>query len=159
VDNATDPLVQVEGGIFTTGNNSTVWAILNAQVKCDLVTLDSGLNDSYVKLLEDGKKLTLNYNTFISQYQTISNQTDFSINITRSLTRLKSVFVSFWKNFQDETRQDMRANRMFNDFFSPMHLNTFISQYQTISNQTDFAINITRSLTRLKSVFVSFWKN
>ncbi|MFM7983433.1 MAG: hypothetical protein ACKPKO_29325, partial [Candidatus Fonsibacter sp.] len=50
---------------------------------------DSGLNESYIKLLEEGKKLTLNYNTFISQYQTITNQTDFSINITRSLTRLK----------------------------------------------------------------------
>ncbi|MFM7980066.1 MAG: hypothetical protein ACKPKO_12195, partial [Candidatus Fonsibacter sp.] len=63
----------------------------------------------------------LNYNTFISQYQTISSQTDLAINITRSLTRLKSVFVSLWKKYQDETRQDMRANRMFNDFFSPMH--------------------------------------
>ncbi|MFM7981091.1 MAG: hypothetical protein ACKPKO_17410 [Candidatus Fonsibacter sp.] len=83
---------------------------MNAQVKCDLVTLDSGLNESYVKLLEEGKKLTLNYNTFISQYQTISNQPDFVINITRSLTRLKSVFVSLWKNYQDETRQDMRGN-------------------------------------------------
>ncbi|MFM7987465.1 MAG: hypothetical protein ACKPKO_49950, partial [Candidatus Fonsibacter sp.] len=47
-----------------------------------------------------------------------------AINITRSLTRLKSVFVSLWKHYQDETRQDMRANRMFNDFFSPMHTNT-----------------------------------
>ncbi|MFM7990430.1 MAG: hypothetical protein ACKPKO_65045, partial [Candidatus Fonsibacter sp.] len=89
VDNATDPLVQVQGNMFTNGNKSTAWSISNAQVKCDLVTLDSGLNDSYVKLLEEGKKLTLNYNTFISQYQTISNQTDFAINITRSFTHLK----------------------------------------------------------------------
>ncbi|MFM7985510.1 MAG: hypothetical protein ACKPKO_39965, partial [Candidatus Fonsibacter sp.] len=37
VDNATDPLVQVQGNIFTNGNNSTAWSILNAQVKCDLV--------------------------------------------------------------------------------------------------------------------------
>ncbi|MFM7986001.1 MAG: hypothetical protein ACKPKO_42475, partial [Candidatus Fonsibacter sp.] len=97
---------------------------LNAQVKCDLVTLDSGLNESYVKLLEEGKKLTLNYNTFISQYQTVSNQSDFAINITRSLTRLKSVFVSFWKKYQSETRQDMRGNKQFNDLFSPMQSNT-----------------------------------
>ncbi|MFM7985592.1 MAG: hypothetical protein ACKPKO_40400, partial [Candidatus Fonsibacter sp.] len=66
----------------------------------------------------------MNYNTCISQYQTISNQPDFAINITRSLTRLKSVFVSFWKNYQSETRQDMRGNKQFNDFFSPMQSNT-----------------------------------
>ncbi|MFM7987074.1 MAG: hypothetical protein ACKPKO_47965, partial [Candidatus Fonsibacter sp.] len=81
VDNATDPLVQIQGNIFTNGNTSTAWSIVNAQVKCDLVTVDSGMNESYVKLLEEGKqKLTLNYNTFISQYQTISNQTDLAIN-------------------------------------------------------------------------------
>ncbi|MFM7987464.1 MAG: hypothetical protein ACKPKO_49945, partial [Candidatus Fonsibacter sp.] len=54
VDNATDPLVQVQGNIFTNGNKSTAWSILNAQVKSDHVTLDSGLNESYVKLLEEG---------------------------------------------------------------------------------------------------------
>ncbi|MFM7988175.1 MAG: hypothetical protein ACKPKO_53570, partial [Candidatus Fonsibacter sp.] len=74
VDSATDAIAPFQGTIFTQGNNSTLWSILNAQVKCDLVTLDSGLNESYVKLLEEGKKLTLNYNTFISQYQTVSNQ-------------------------------------------------------------------------------------
>ncbi|MFM7987474.1 MAG: hypothetical protein ACKPKO_49995 [Candidatus Fonsibacter sp.] len=51
VDNAADPLARLQGTI-TQGNNSHVWSILNAQVKCDLVTLDSGLNESYVKLLE-----------------------------------------------------------------------------------------------------------
>ncbi|MFM7980638.1 MAG: hypothetical protein ACKPKO_15095, partial [Candidatus Fonsibacter sp.] len=70
--------------------------------------------------------ITLNYNTFISQYQTVSNQSDFAINITMSLTRLKSVFVPLWKNYQSETRQDMRANRQFNDFFSPMSQNTVL---------------------------------
>ena len=73
VDNPLDPIVSNMNHVgFTANNTSTTWEILNVQVKCDIVTLDSGLNDSYIKLLEDGKKLTLNYNTFISQYQTIS---------------------------------------------------------------------------------------
>ena len=65
---------------------------MNAQARCNLVTLDSVLNQSYIKLLAEGKKLTLIYNTFISQYQTITGQTDFAINITRCLTRLKFLF-------------------------------------------------------------------
>ncbi|MFM7989881.1 MAG: hypothetical protein ACKPKO_62265 [Candidatus Fonsibacter sp.] len=39
---------------FTAANTSTTWEILNVQVKCDLVTLDSGLNVSYIKLLDEG---------------------------------------------------------------------------------------------------------
>ncbi|MFM7986533.1 MAG: hypothetical protein ACKPKO_45190 [Candidatus Fonsibacter sp.] len=49
----------------------------------------------------------------------------FAINITRSLTRLKSVFVSLWTYYTSETRQDMRGNTIWNDFFSPMSQNTY----------------------------------
>ncbi|MFM7986885.1 MAG: hypothetical protein ACKPKO_46985, partial [Candidatus Fonsibacter sp.] len=120
VDVMTDPIVSnTDHGDFTDGNTAKTWEILNVQAKCDLVTLDSGLNDSYIKLLEDGKKLTLNYNTFISQYQTITDQTDFSINISRSLTRLKSVFVSLWKNYTVSPRTTVVASKIWNDFFSP----------------------------------------
>ena len=38
------------GNAFTHVNTSTTWQIQNVQVKCDLVTLDSGLNESYIKL-------------------------------------------------------------------------------------------------------------
>ena len=51
---------------FAAGNTSITWQIQNVQAKCDIVSLDSGLNESYIKLLEEGKKLTLNYNTFTS---------------------------------------------------------------------------------------------
>ena len=102
VDNPLDPSISdvakyaalAPASAFTNANTSTTWQIQNVQVKCDIVSLDSGLNESYIKLLEEGKKLTLNYHTFMSQYQTIIDQTDISINITRSLNRLKSVFVS-----------------------------------------------------------------
>ena len=101
VDDMDAPVVtSLYHGNFIALNTASTWSIINAQVKCDLVTLDSGLNESYTKLLEEGKKLTLNYNTFISQYQTITGQTDFAINITRSLTRLKSVLCRIGKTTQ-----------------------------------------------------------
>jgi hypothetical protein len=50
----------VEVGKFTDANTSLSWIIQNAMVKCDLITLDSGLNESYAKVLEEGKKLTIN---------------------------------------------------------------------------------------------------
>ena len=64
---------------FTDLNTSRTWSIQNAMVKCDLITLDSGLNESYAKVLEEGKKLTVNYNTFISQIQSIAGQTNIQI--------------------------------------------------------------------------------
>ena len=41
---------------FTVVNTSISWQIQNVQAKCDLVTLDSGLHESYVKLLEEEGK-------------------------------------------------------------------------------------------------------
>ena len=96
VDEATVPIVSHFADIaanagFADANASTAGQMQNV---CDLIALDSGLNESYIKLVEEGNKLTLNDNTFVSQYQTIFNQIDFSINLTRSLTRLKSVYTS-----------------------------------------------------------------
>ena len=36
-------------------NTSITWQIQNVQAKCDLVTLDSGLNESYIKLLKEAR--------------------------------------------------------------------------------------------------------
>ena len=69
----------VDMGNFLAANTSYTWSIQNAMVKCDLITLDSGLNESYAKVLEEGKKLTINYNTFISQIQSIAGQTNIQI--------------------------------------------------------------------------------
>ena len=106
-------------GLQINVNTSTTWQIQNVQAKCDIIALDSGLNESYMKLLEEGKKLTLNYNAVISQYKSIIGQTDISINITRSLTRLKKVCVSFWKDYAAEPRTFMLTSKHWNEFFSP----------------------------------------
>ena len=79
---------------FTQANSSNELMISQVQIKCDLVTLDSGLENEYASHLLSGKSLPINYDTYISQMQTISDY-NYSCNITRSLTRLKSVFVNF----------------------------------------------------------------
>ena len=71
-----------------------------------------------MKLLEEGKKLTLKYNTIVSQYQSIIGQADMSINITMSLTRL-NCFVSFWMDFAAEPRTFLLTNKSWHEFFSP----------------------------------------
>ena len=36
---------------FTNVNTSTTWQIQNVQAKCDIIALDSGLNESYMKVV------------------------------------------------------------------------------------------------------------
>ena len=58
VDNFEEPIVSNLGYAttgFTNAATSTIWQIQNVQAKCDIIALDSGLNESYIKLLEDRK--------------------------------------------------------------------------------------------------------
>ena len=47
--------------------------------KCNVITLDSGLNESYVRHLEEGKTRTVNFNTFKSQYQRNAGQVNLKL--------------------------------------------------------------------------------
>ena len=116
VDKASEPIVGVAGG-YTAANTSVTWKLENVQMKCDLCSLDNGLDNSYAEHLLSGKALPINYNTFVSQMQTIANDPKVSVNVTRALTRLKSVFVTMVKA---RTGVDAVHRREFNDFFSPM---------------------------------------
>ena len=64
---------------------------MDVQVKRDHATLDSGRNASYIKLLEEGKKLTLNNNTFMSQYQTILKRP-----LYQHITVINTLDISFY---------------------------------------------------------------
>jgi hypothetical protein len=64
------------------------------RVVCDVVTLDSALQNSYAEHVLSGKALPINYSTYITQYQTITSS-DFTVNVSRSASRLKSVFINF----------------------------------------------------------------
>ena len=105
-------------------NNSLSWQIQNPNVKCDVCVLDSALNNEYAALLLSGKALPINISSYVMQMQTISGQTP-SVNITRALSRLKSVFCTF-----DQARAVAKINgndthiqvwkKGWNDLFHPM---------------------------------------
>ena len=119
VNDSTEPIISYQAGSeFTTDNTSLLWQIQNPQVKCDVCTLDSGLQNSYDEHLLSGKSLPINYNTYISQMQTISSQ-KVLLNITRALSRLKSVFVTLDKVVDNENTY--LGRKRWNNFFSPMH--------------------------------------
>ena len=101
--------------LLTDLNTSTDWQIENVQVKVDVCTLDNALDNSYAQHLLSGKSLPISYNTFVSQLQS-TNATDKNlINVSRALTRLKSVFVTLHK-----TDADNPQRKFWNNFFSPM---------------------------------------
>jgi hypothetical protein len=81
------------GLVLSDAQMSKIWTISDFQCKCDVIQLDNELNNSYVSHLLSGQALAINYNTYVSQMQMV-NGAENSINITRSLSRLKSIFIS-----------------------------------------------------------------
>ena len=94
-------------------SNGANWSISNVQIKADVVTLDNGLENSYAEHLLSGKSLPINYGTYINQDQVVPGSA-FSVNISRSASRLKSAFISLLGANDATTLKD------FNHFWSPM---------------------------------------
>ena len=102
---------------FTAANTSGLWKLQNCMVKADVCTLDNALDNSYVSHLLSGKTINIVYNTFISSLQTIVSS-DTQINVSRSLSKMKSVFVSLDKDFTGN--RATYYNKRFNNFWSPL---------------------------------------
>ena len=85
-------------------------------VKVDLRTLDNALDNSYNQHFVGGKTINIVYNTFISTLQTVVSA-ETQINVSRSLSKMKSVFVSLDKNFAGERLA--YCNKTWNNFWSP----------------------------------------
>ena len=68
VSAATDAVVTpLAGGIvFTPSNTSTSWQIEAVRIVADVVTLDTGLQNSYAEHVLSGKSLPINYSTCIT---------------------------------------------------------------------------------------------
>lgn len=108
---------------FHVANTSNNWSIQNVQVKCDLITLDNGLQNSYDAHLLGGLAYPINYNTMITQSQNVIGNGSFgqqkiNLSVSRAVTRLKSIFLTLDKNLDYET--DQKARKNWNDFYSPM---------------------------------------
>ena len=83
---------------YTAEHTSTSWNIQNCQTKCDILSLANSLDSSYVNQILGGNTLQTVYDTYISSLQTISSA-DTQVNVSRSLTALRSVFMSLDKTF------------------------------------------------------------
>ena len=71
--------------------NSALWNISDIQCKCDLLTLDNTLDNEYASHLLSGKSLPINFATWSHTNQSTGNDNNFSANIHRAPSRLKSI--------------------------------------------------------------------
>jgi len=118
VNDANDPIVTPDvDTIFTAANTTNDWQIENVQLKCDLVHIDNTLQNNYDSHLLNGGKLPISYNTYVTQSQAVSGQ-DISVNVSRAISRLKSVFVTFYQS--TNTNSFHLLHKEFNDFNHPM---------------------------------------
>lgn len=123
VSSATDPIVSTSNNSqFLATNTSTSWEITNCMIKADVVELDSAVHNEYASHLMRGNPIPINYTSFIMQSQLVASH-DFSVNITRSCSRLKTVFVSFGGEYptstDDETTKYL-IRKDWNAFYHPM---------------------------------------
>ena len=155
-------LNNVAGSVFTATNTSVKWKLQNVQMKADIITLDNALENSYAELLLSGKSLPISYSTYISQFQSILSGVGFGqqkvrINVARSLSRLKSVFISL-----DKTNTVASAvYKDFNSFYSPMMGNTLEMGSGVEANEIEFQIQLGSKLypeTPIRSHSESFYQ-
>ena len=68
VSGATDAVITpiAGGSAFTPSNTSTSWQIQDVRIAADVVTLDNGLQNSYVEHVVSGKSRPINYGTYIN---------------------------------------------------------------------------------------------
>jgi hypothetical protein len=137
-----DPILTETDGITTIGatfaaNLSQSWKLESCQLKCDICILDNALDNNYVAHLLGGKNLNIVYNTFISNIQTIVSP-DAQINVSRSLTRLRSVCLTLERDFT--LQKKLWYNKHWNNFYSPMAADTLTK------NATNVAANEITSL-------------
>ena len=141
INTATDAIIGVgTTGSFDNSNTSTSWQIQDVRVVCDVVTLDSALQNNYADHILKGESLPINYSTYISQFQTISSS-DFAVNVTRAASRLKSVFVTFDGGHGNSNEADL-VHRSFNSFLGPMAGLNYVGGEYSFANELQWQVQI-----------------
>ena len=67
----------------------------DVHIKCDVCTLDSALDNSITQVLMSNKALTWSYQTWSQQSGLIPGTDEASITLSRAVTRMKSLFLTF----------------------------------------------------------------
>jgi hypothetical protein len=76
---------------------STLWTISEAVIHCDVLTLDNQLDNEYTEHLMSGKGLPIAFSSFVHQVQATGGNDRPVISLSRSFTRLETVFCTFYK--------------------------------------------------------------
>jgi hypothetical protein len=122
------PTTALNASQFDPSNTSTTWEIKDCFMKADVIELDSAVHNEYASHLMNGNPIPINYTSFITQVQTVGGS-DIAVNITRSASRLKTIFLSFSGEYpltdaEEKTRQMIRKD--WNSFFHPMMLDNLV---------------------------------
>ena len=140
-DGNTDAIIPIQAAPateFLIATTSDDWQIENVQVKVDVCTLDNALDNSYAQHLLSGKSLPISYNTFVSQIQAANSTDKNLINVSRALTRLKSVFVTLHR-----TEEATAITRTFwNNFHSPMATDQTAALKHNSDGEFEFQLQI-----------------
>ena len=106
----------------------------------DVVTLDSALQNSYAEHVFSGKSLSINYGTYITMQQTIAGD-NISVNVSRAVSRLKTIFCSFTGDNNPSDVQKINSpyylvKKDWNYFYHPMSLNVIFPPNLTVTPTT-----------------------
>ena len=142
-----DPLDATSAnGSIAQNNTSLTWRILDPRVKCNLLTLDSGLKSEYDKFLLSEKSLPVRFETYITQSQTVNGLSDIKLNVARALSRLNAVFITFFKATNNKD-----INKSAVEFSHPMAAISYDStkelEWQLSLGGKTFPIQSCRSIT------------
>jgi hypothetical protein len=74
---------------------SNSYSLDDVHIKCDVVTLDSALDNSLTQILMSNRALTWSYQTWYQQTGLIAGTDEASITLSRAVTRMKSLFLTF----------------------------------------------------------------
>ena len=119
-------IVKAVFGDYTTGLGFGLkWQIENPVITCDICRMDNELENQFAQRFLSGQTIPISYSTFVYQHQALSGKTP-SVNITRALTRLKSVFCTLVGTPGSPSTFDTLGNYSYmflkdwNNFYHPM---------------------------------------
>ena len=90
----------------------------------DLLTLDSSLQNEYASHLLSGKSLPIHFSSYTHSSQSTNRDKDFSAHIYRTLTRVKSVYITLFNNWTGKSLGPAEIPKpamrnVCNDFYHP----------------------------------------
>lgn len=118
---------QTDYGMTQTLYLSNKWQIENPQIKCDICRMDNQLENEFAQKFNSGQSIAVNYSTYVVQQQSLAGQSP-TLNITRALSKLKSVFLTLTGKTADGADAafdtlgyyENAFLKSWNDFYHPM---------------------------------------